>query len=93
MAKPLGGIRGGGGGGALPYHFNIQTKQGPEISVSNIRDIAFYGCSEVIPNKNFKIFTAYATTFDQFMPTFHFFSNYIGAIDHFTLDCLKRSDT
>ena len=39
--------------------------------------------------RNFTIFTVNATTFWQFTAAFH---NYIGKIDHFTLDLLKRSD-
>ena len=41
-------IRGGGGGrqgeqGAIAPHFNFWTKQVPTVSVSDTRDIAFYG--------------------------------------------------
>ena len=43
-----------------PIQFNLQTRQGPAVSVLNIRDISFIS-----------------------------FSNYIGEIDHFTLDLLK----
>ena len=46
--------------GAMPTHFNFRTKQGPTVSVSNIRDIAFYGCSEIMRTRNFTIFTVYA---------------------------------
>ena len=60
-----------------PPNFNFQTKQGPNISVSNIRDIAFCGYSE----------------FWIIYGGFSFFSNYIEEIDHFTLDLLKRCDT
>ena len=35
---------------SLPPHFNFLTKKRSNISVSKIRDIAFYGCSE-IPKK------------------------------------------
>ena len=68
----------------------LNTKQGPTVSVSNIRDISFYGCSEIIQTINFTIFTVNATIFGQYTAAFH---NYIGEIDHFTLDLLKRSDT
>ena len=75
------------GQGAMPAHphFNSQIKKGPKVSVSvlNIRNIAFYGCSEIIRTKNFIIFTVYAIIFGQFIAAFHF-SNYIGEIDHFT---------
>ena len=85
-AQPLGGY----GGHGLP-HFNFRTKQGPEMSVSNFRDVAFYQCSESIRTRNFTIFTTYARIFEQFMADFHF--HYIQEIDHFKLDLLKRSDT
>ena len=63
-------------------NFNFQTKQGPKISVSNIRDIAFCGYSEIMWLHFWKIYGG-----------FSFFSNYIEEIDRFTLDLLKRSDT
>ena len=81
------GERGAGGHG--PPTSISKPKQGPTISVSNIRDIAFNGCSEIIWTRNFTIFTVYATVFRQYTAT----SNYIGEIDQFTLDFLKRSDT
>ena len=37
-----------GGGACPPPHFNFSTKQGPTVSVSNIRDIVF--CTGVIEN-------------------------------------------
>ena len=49
-----------------PPHFNFQTKQGPKVAVSNISDIAFYECSEIIGTRNFTTFTVYATIFGQF---------------------------
>ena len=52
--------------GASPPHFNFWTKKGPTVAVSNIRGIAFYGCSEIIWTGNFAIFTVYATTFGQY---------------------------
>ena len=67
----------GGGGGRgwcrrpWPPHFNFQTKKGSIMSVSNIRNILFYGCSSW--TRNFTIFTLYATIFGQFMAAFHFF--------------------
>ena len=42
--------------------------------------------------KNFTFFNAHATIFGQFTAGFHF-SNYIGEIDHFTLDLLKVMET
>ena len=44
-----------------------------ELSVSNIRDIAFYECPEIMRTRNFTIFTLYAISFGQFMAAFHFF--------------------
>ena len=49
------GVEGGQGGACPPPLFNFQTKQGPIVSVSNVGDTAFYGCSE--------IFTVCSTTF------------------------------
>ena len=82
----------GGQGSYGPSHFNFQTKKGPTVSVSNIRDIAFYGCLEIIRTRSFTIFTVYVQVLDNFRQLF-IFSNYIGEIDHFTLDILKGSDT
>ena len=62
----------GGAVGQWFPHFSYQTKQGPRVSVSNIRDIAFYGCLEIIQTRNFTIFTMYATFFGRFTATFHF---------------------
>ena len=39
-------------------------KQRPTVSISNIRDIAFYMCSKIIRTKNFTILTVYATIFE-----------------------------
>ena len=52
---------------------HYRTKQGPKISVSHIRDIGFYRCSQIIRTRNFKTFTVHATIFGQFMAAFHFF--------------------
>ena len=71
------GVANGGGGGGgwgdhappplYPFtpspHFNFRTEQGSKISLSDIRDIVFNGCSEIIRTKNFTIFTVYATIF------------------------------
>ena len=55
----------------------VQTKKGPKVSVLNIMDIDFYGCSEIIREiirtRNFTIFTVYAIIFGQFVAAFHFF--------------------
>ena len=68
-------------------HFNFRTKQGPKISVSHIRDIAFYRCSEIIRTRNFTVLQFLDNLWRLFI-----FSNYIEEINHFTLDLLKRSN-
>ena len=35
------------GRGTVTPHFSFWTKQGPPVSVLNIKDIALYGCSEI----------------------------------------------
>ena len=65
--------------------------EGPTISISNTRDIAFYWCSKIILTRNLTIFTMYATSLEQFLAVFHL-SNYIQ-IDHFKLDLLKKCDS
>ena len=37
------------------HNFNFRTTQGPTISVSIIRDIAFFGCSEILSLIYFKL--------------------------------------
>ena len=54
-------------------HLKFRIKQGPTVSVQNIRDIAFNGCSEIIWTINFTIFTVYAAIFEQYMVDSHFF--------------------
>ena len=90
----------GDGRGRCPTHFNFRTKQSPTVSVSNIRDIAFYGFSEIIQTRNFTIFTVYATIFGLFTAAFHFFllhrgnrSLHVGPskkVRHLTLDLLNN---
>ena len=58
------------GQGAMARHFNFQTRQGPQVSVSKI---AFYGCLEIIRTKDFTVFIVDATIFGQFIAAFHFF--------------------
>ena len=70
-----------------PHPFNFQNKQGPTVSVSNITIVQ----------------KLYGPEISQFLPCMlqfldnlwrvSIFSNYIGEIDHFILDLLKRSDT
>ena len=59
--------REGGGRGLYPPYFNLQTKRGPKVLVLIIRDIAFYGCSEIIRTRNATIFNMYATIFGLFL--------------------------
>ena len=73
-------------------HFNFRTKQSPKVTISNIRDIAFYRCSEIIQTRN-SHFLPYMLQFLDNLWWLFIFSNYIGEADHFTLDLLKRSDT
>ena len=56
-----------------PVHFNFRMKQGLTVSVSNIKDIAFDGCSEIIWNRNFPIFNLCAKIFGQYPAASHFF--------------------
>ena len=72
-----------------PLQFR-NTKQVPTVSVPDIKDIAFYGCSEIIRTRNFTVFTVYATIFVRYAAAF---SNYTGEIDCFALDFLKRFNT
>ena len=60
--------RGGGGRGSYPP-FNFRTKQGPTGSVSNIKYVAFYGCSELYGPE----ISLYITSSGQFTAVFHFF--------------------
>ena len=57
------GVATRGARGLSCLHFKFRTKQGPTVSVSNIRNIAFNRCSEIIRTRNFTIFTMYATIF------------------------------
>ena len=61
--------------GPIPLpHFNIRITQGLTFSVSDISDIAFFGCSEILLlTRNFAIFTVYASISGQFTATFYFF--------------------
>ena len=74
-----------------PPHFNFQTKKGPTFSLSKIRSIASYGCSEIIRTRNFTIFTV--LQFSDNLQRHFIFSNYVRKIDRLRLDLLRRSDT
>ena len=60
------GVAIGGDRRLLPFHFNFRTKQGPTVSVSNIRCIVF-------TDQKFHAFAVYTTIFRQFTAAFHFF--------------------
>ena len=72
------GVVNGGASEGMAPHFNFQTKQGPKVSFSNIRDVTFYECSEMMGTKNFTFFTVYVTIFGQSMAAFHFFELHRG---------------
>ena len=72
-------------------HFNFRTKQNSKISASNIKDIVFHGCLEIMTTRNFIILLC-MLQFRIICGGFHF-SNYTAEIDHFMLELLKRSDT
>ena len=76
---------GGTGGGHGPPHINFRTKQGPAVSFPNIRDISYYGCSEITRTKNLTIYIVYVTIFGQFTVAFQFFKLHRGNRSfHFT---------
>ena len=72
-ANKIRGVATGGPRGTMVPPLHFWTKQGPTVIVSNTRNIAFYGCSEIILTRNLTIFTVYAIIFEQFMVAFHFF--------------------
>ena len=59
-----------GGYSRLPHHSIFRAKKGPTVSVSKIRGIILYECSEIIWTRNFTIFTKVCyniwTIFDGF---------------------------
>ena len=80
-------------GGPWSPNLHFQTKQDPTVSVSNIRDIAFYECSEIILWTEISGFLSFMQQFLDSLRRLFIFSNYIREIDHFKLDLLKRFDT
>ena len=54
-------------------HFSFWKKQGPTVSFSNIRDIAFNGCFEIIWTRNFAMLTVYATIYGKYAAASSFF--------------------
>ena len=76
------------GGYAQKLQF-LKQKRSNSFSFKH-QDIAFYGYSEIMWTKNFTVFTMYGTIFG--LQWLFIFSNYIGEIDHFSLDFLERSD-
>ena len=83
---------GGGHGGPGPLRFNFRAKQGPKISASNIKNIAFLDVQELYGPDISQLLSCMLQFLDNLWRLF-IFSNYVGEIDHFTLDLLKRSDT
>ena len=67
------GVATGGARGPWLPHFNFRTKQGPKVSVSNITDIAFYGCSEIIQDQKFHNFYRVCYNFWTIYGGFSFF--------------------
>ena len=85
---------GGGGGltGVMVPRLQFLNQKGPTVLVSNIRGIAFYGCSETVWIRNFTIFTVCVLQFwDNIQRATSHFSNYTEEIDNFLLNFLKIS--
>ena len=68
-------------------HFSFRTKQGPTVSVSNIRDIAFYSVQKLYGPETLQ-FLPRILQFLGNLQRFFIFSNYTEEIDCFTLDLL-----
>ena len=90
--------------GPWPLHFIFQTKQGPTVSVSSIRDVAFYcffyiAISENYADQKFHNFYRVRYNFWTIYKEFpfsltNFFKHFfLSVIHHFTLDLLKKSNT
>ena len=74
---------GGPGGPCTPPHFNFQTKQGPTVSVSNIRDtgiLLFMGVQKLYRSE-ISQFLPYMLQFLDKLGQRFIFSNYIGEVD------------
>ena len=89
------GVATQGARGAMPLpHFNFLTKQGPKVSVSNIRDIAFLQMFRNYTDQKFHNFYSLCYIFWTNYGDFPFFSSYIGEIIRSLRDhLLKRFDT
>ena len=79
--------------GMPPPHFNFRTKQGPKISVSNIRDIAFMDVQKLYGPEILQFLLCRLQFLENLCSLWRLFIffNYLGVIDHFTLDLLKRT--
>ena len=55
-----------------PLQLKFPNQKGATFPVSEIRDIAFYGCSEIMWTRNFRNFTVYATNFWTIYSDFSF---------------------
>ena len=71
--KSRGVITGWVGGRDAWLPTSISELNKVNVSVSNIRDIAFNRFSEIIWTRHFTIFTLYATIFRQYTAVSHFF--------------------
>ena len=56
-----------------PHQLQFPNQTRSKNFISNIRDIAFYRCSEIIRTRNFTVPFFNFTIFGQFMAAFHFF--------------------
>ena len=81
-----------GGQGAMPPLFHSQTKKGPTVSVSNIRDLLFTGVQKSYGPEISRFLPCMQQVLDNLRQLF-IFSDYTAEIGQFTLDLLKRSDT
>ena len=70
--------------------FNFGTKQGPTVSVPNIKDIALYGCSEIYKPEISRFLLCMLQFLDNLRWLFIFFKD-IGEIDHSTLDLVLNT--
>ena len=88
-SQSLGGTQ-QGGDASPPLHFNVQTKQGPTVSVSNIENIA---CVKKLHGPEISPFLPFMLQFLPNLQRLFTFSNYIGEIGHFEFNLIKKSNT
>ena len=80
------------GEGSRVAPFNFQTKTRSTNFSFKHQGYCFLPMFRNYTDRNFAIFTVYATIFGKLWRLF-IFSNYLGEIDRFTFDLLKRSNT